>query len=75
MAHSSSPVEPYSFWRAMASRSAAWSSGVILTWSRKSCCEGGVAVEDVGAFGVDVEEIERVGATGELSLDAAEELA
>ena len=42
--------------------------------------EGGVAVEDVGAFGVDVDEVEcglagGLGTGGEAGLDAAEELA
>jgi hypothetical protein len=36
--------------------------------------EGGVAVEDVGALGVDVDEINCVWALGELGFDAAEEL-
>ena len=35
--------------------------------------EGGVAIEDSAALGVDVEEVERVGVPGELSFDSAEE--
>ncbi len=58
MAHSSSPVEPYSFWAAIAARSATWSSGDMRTGPRKRRVKGGVVVEDVAALGVDVEEIE-----------------
>lgn len=36
--------------------------------------EGWIAIEDVGAFGVDVDEVERVWASGELGFDAAKEL-
>lgn len=36
--------------------------------------EGGVAVEDGGVLGVDVEEVELAGTGGELGFDAAEEL-
>ena len=50
---------------------AAWSSGDILTVVEEELLEGGVAIDDVGALGVDVEDVERVRALGELGLDAA----
>ncbi len=41
MAHSSFPVEPYSFCWAMAARSAAWSSGDMATGPRKRRVKAG----------------------------------